>query len=191
MAVQVSAAVRQQWQGMRTRLLAARQASGVTQEEAASALGVVDRSLRDWERGYDTPSLPHLIGWAYYLSLRLVITGPGDDPIAPAARSQDGESFLAQELQRLVIPLWNRRRAARLSQTDLAVILGVSRSSVMRWESTAQTPMVFSLIAWADRLGCRITLAPEAAPGTRSPTGTPRKIAAVSRSFPTAAVDRP
>lgn len=49
-----------------------------------------------------------------------------------------------------------RRRAAKLTQEDVATILGVSRQTVGKWESGKATPELDKLISLCDLLGCSL-----------------------------------
>lgn len=156
----VGARVRRRLGALQRQLAAARFAAGMAPETLAELLGVTLRGLRSWERCYKNPSTPHLIWWAYTFRLRLAITTP--DAPAPAVVSRvslgPGESLVDHEVRRLATFLKRLREARRISQTDLALMIGVSRSSLQRWEDGLQTPTMLFLIAWADRLGCRLDL---------------------------------
>jgi len=143
---------------IQSQLLSARLALLIQQQTLSDWLGVASRTLRDWEKGYDTPSLKHLIGWARHLGLRLIIMDPLGSPDASPAVPEDCEPFELIEMRRLALPLERSRRARELSQGDLALLLGVSRSTVQRWEDVEKFPRPIALIAWASRLKCSVRL---------------------------------
>lgn len=153
-----SAAAGRRLNEIQSQLLSARHAVKLPQQTLSDLLGVAARSLRDWEKGYDTPSMKHLITWADLLGFRLVVVDPlrSSEP-APVELESD-KSILQHEMQRLVEPLRSKRKAQKLSQSDLAFLLRVSRASVQRWEDAEKFPRPIALIAWADRLGCSLEL---------------------------------
>ena len=158
MELRGSAGARRRLGEMQSQLLSARHAASLPQQTLSDALGVAARTLRDWEKGYDTPSLKHLITWADALGFRLVVVDPLEGSDQEVVEAEDGEPFERHEMRRLTRPLWTRRRARRLSQGDLALLLGVSRASVQRWEDADKFPRPIALIAWAGRLECSIEL---------------------------------
>lgn len=158
MELRGGAGARRRLTEIQSQLLAARHSAGLAQQTLSEFLGVASRTLRDWEKGYDSPSLKHLIGWAYALEFRIAIVDPPAIPeLAPVAL-QDGESLELHEMRRLTRPLWRRRRERKLSQGDLALLLGVSRSSIQRWEDSEKFPQPVALIAWAGRLEYSVEL---------------------------------
>ncbi|MEY9931144.1 transcriptional regulator with XRE-family HTH domain [Catenulispora sp. GP43] len=153
-----STGARRRLNEIQSQLLSARHDAGLTQLTLSALVGVASRSLRDWEKGRDTPSLRHLINWANALEFRLAIVDPlTNTPHSPVA-SQDDDPFEIHELRRLTMPLESIRRQRELSQGDLALLLGVSRSSVQRWEDAEKFPRPATLIAWAGRLKCAVRL---------------------------------
>lgn len=143
---------------IQAQLLSARQTAKLPQRTLSERLGVASRTLRDWEKGYDTPSLRHLILWAHALEFRLVIVDPLSSAQPPSFEQKFEESLELRELRRLAYPLWRRRKARKLSQADLALLLGVSRASVQRWEDAEKFPRPIALIAWAGRLDYSVAL---------------------------------
>jgi transcriptional regulator with XRE-family HTH domain len=158
MELRGGAGARKRLTEIQSQLLAARHAAGLAQQTLSEWLGVASRTLRDWEKGYDSPSLKHLIGWAYALGFRLAIVDPPTRPELSPVELQNGESFELHEMRRLTRPLWTRRRERKLSQSDLALLLGVSRSSIQRWEDSEKFPQPVALIAWAGRLEYSVEL---------------------------------
>lgn len=143
---------------IQAQLLSARHAAKMSQQSLSDQLHVASRTLRDWEKGYDTPSMKHLITWAHLLGFRLVIVDPLESSEPAPVELESDESFLHHEMRRLVEPLWRNRKARNLSQRDLALLLGVSRASVQRWEDSEKFPRPIALIAWAGRLDCSVAL---------------------------------
>ena len=158
MELRGAAAARQQLFNMQEQLYEFRRTLGVRQMDAAHLLGVADRTFRDWEKCYDSPGQPHLINWAYALGHRLALTDRDYNPeLSMSVTLKNGESFALHETRRLMVPLWRRRKNRRLSQTDLAVLLGSSRASVQRWEVDGCCQPVV-MVAWARRLDFSIGL---------------------------------
>ena len=153
-----SAGARRRLSEIHSQLLSARHAARLTQEMISDLLGVTSRTLRDWERDRDTPSLKHLISWAYALGFRLMVVDPSRPSRLSPVALKDDESLELHELRRLATPLAANRRARELSPGDLALLLGVSRSSVRRWEDGEKFPRPVALIAWASRLKCSVRL---------------------------------
>jgi len=144
---------------MQAELLAARTGAGIGQQELARHLGVTPRSLRDWEKAYDVPSTRHFLGWAGRLGRRLTLVESQETPgILPVVRLDDGEAWERHETRRLVAVLRARREERGWTQTDMGLLLGVSRSSVQRWEDVEKSPQAISLAAWAHRLDFRLAL---------------------------------
>ncbi|MEZ0113605.1 transcriptional regulator with XRE-family HTH domain [Catenulispora sp. EB89] len=143
---------------IQSQLLTTRHTAGLAQQTLSEWLGVASRTLRDWEKGYDSPSLKHLISWAYALSFRLAIVDPLISSEFSPVILENGESFELHEMRRLTRPLCFRRKERRLSQGDLALLLGVSRSSIQRWEDSEKFPQPVALIAWAGRLEYSVEL---------------------------------
>ena len=159
-SVTTGPAVRRRLAAIQRRLLVARKAAGLSQEKLAGVLGVSSRSLRDWERGYDIPGLAHLIDWARVLGFRLVLVELEAGPVLAPVSLGPGESLVEHEVGRMAVPLKVRREERGISQTDLGLIVGVTRSSLQRWEDRQQIPVAVSLVSWADRLGYTVGLMP-------------------------------
>lgn len=160
MALRVNAAVQRRSNAIQGQLLAAREAAGISRETLCGRLKVSSRTLRDWERNYDSPSFTNLVNWARELGFRLGVTDrAGDSEPLPAA-PEDDAPWEVQEMRRLAPRLKSRRLARKISQTDLGLIVGVSRSSLQRWEDGEQLPRLIALIVWADRLDLIVELHP-------------------------------
>ena len=165
MVLRAGAAESQQLKYMQLGLADTRVKTRVKQQDLARYLGVVDRSLRDWEKAYDSPSTPHLIGWAGALGYRFILVEADVDPEAlPPVCLCDGETWVLHEIRRLIAVLRTNRQARRWSQTDLALLLRVSRASVQRWEDREKWPRPLPLLVWAGRLDYRLTLIRDGSP---------------------------
>lgn len=159
MQLRVNAATRQRLVAVQTQLADVRREAGMGRATLAELLGVKERSVRDWERCYDHPSTQNLVGWGYVFDLRLVFRELViREPLVPVSLAH-GETLVKHEMRRLASPLKKRRTEKGTSQTDLALTVGVSRSSLQRWEDCDQTPTVLCLATWADRLGFTVGLA--------------------------------
>lgn len=143
---------------IQSQLWSARQAAKLQQQVLSDLLGVASRTLRNWEKGYDSPSLRHLITWAHALGFRLAIVDPPESPELSPVTLENGETFELHEMRRLAEPLWIKRRELRLTQDDLALLVGVSRSSIRAWEEAEKFPQPVALIAWASRLEYSVEL---------------------------------
>ncbi|WP_194909176.1 helix-turn-helix transcriptional regulator [Catenulispora rubra] len=171
MGLRVNAAVQRRSNAIQLQLLAAREAAGLSRETLSELLRVSNRTLRDWERRYDSPGFANLLNWARELGFRLAIVDRlgGSEP-SPAPQ-EDDVPWEVHEMRRLAPQLKSRRLARKISQTDLGLIVGVSRSSLQRWEDGEQLPRLIALIVWADRLDLVVELHPAAEHG---PTRIPR-----------------
>lgn len=158
MSVRVNATTRGRARSLQAELLAARETAGIAREALASRLEVSPRTLRDWERRYDSPGLENMFSWARELGFRLVLEDRlGQVAFLPAAMAQ-GDDWRLQEMRRMIPLLKSRRRDRKVSQTDLSLILGVSKSSLQRWEDGDQLPRLIALVVWTDRLDYRLAL---------------------------------
>lgn len=155
MTLRTGAATKQRLNALQKQLYEARLADDIDRDVLAEKLQVELRTLRDWERRYDWPSLVHAVSWALALGFRFEVTGHSTSEDLPEL---DAEAFAQFEMRRLASVLKPLRITQRLSQTDLALIIGVSRSSLLRWEDGPQLARLPALIVWADRLGETIGL---------------------------------
>ena len=60
------------------------------------------------------------------------------------------------EYKSMVEQLVIYRHEVKLSQEDLAAIIGVTNSLVHKWEQYKRIPSGFMLSCWVDSLGCKI-----------------------------------
>ncbi|MFD0635429.1 helix-turn-helix transcriptional regulator [Catenulispora yoronensis] len=158
--LRVNAAMQRRLDSIQTKLLLARQASAITRETLADDLGIAKRTLRDWETCYDSPSLAHALNWASRLGYQLTLADRlGKAKPEPVAA--EGEApWELREMRRLTPPLKSRREARKISQEDLALIIGVARSTLRRWEDGEQLSRLIALIVWSDRLDFTLDLEP-------------------------------
>lgn len=70
------------------RIRQARKDRGYTQAELAAAVGITRGACGQWERGYTTPSVDHLVRIAVTLTIRFewLATGRGDREYDPSVR---------------------------------------------------------------------------------------------------------
>lgn len=82
------------------RISLAREATGLSEAEAAQRLGVLARSWTSWERDRDVPRANRLATMAGILgvSLSWLLSGDGDGPAEPAEAASTDDA--AQELMR-------------------------------------------------------------------------------------------
>jgi transcriptional regulator with XRE-family HTH domain len=174
MGLRVNAAVQRRSNAIQSQLLMAREAAGLPREVLSELLHVSSRTLRDWERRYESPSFTNLLHWARELGFGLAIVDRLGDPEPLPAAPEDDAPWEVQEMRRLAPQLKSRRLARKISQTDLGLIVGVSRSSLQRWEDGEQLPRLIALILWADRLDLAVELHPLAEHGrNQRPNSTP------------------
>lgn len=161
MVLRITVAAQRRLREIQTQLLLARRAAELTQTSLSSLAGVSTRALQAWEKGSDAPNVDHLLCWVRELGFRIAITESAGGSATPmVAELQDGDSWEAREMRRLALPLRTRRRERKLSQADLGLLIGVSRSSLQRWEDGNMFPRSIALIVWADRLGYSVELEP-------------------------------
>ncbi|MBS2554086.1 transcriptional regulator [Catenulispora sp. NL8] len=160
MVLRVNAAAQRRLNAIQGQLLAARLAAKMSQEALGEVLGVTSRSLRDWEKHYDSPSLGHAFDWAQRLGFRLALADRLVEATAFPVEVKHHHIWQMQEYRLLAPFLKARRRARKISQTDLGLIVGVTRSTLQRWEDGEQFPRLIGLIVWADRLDYSVELQP-------------------------------
>ncbi len=117
-----------------TAIRAARTAAGLTQDALAARLGVAQSSVAQWEREMAAPTLDHFLAMTHAF-------GVGGAGLLTAAPGRLGASIRA------------RRRAAGLSQEELAGLLGVLQSSVAQWERGATAPTLDHFLAMTHAFG--------------------------------------
>ncbi|MEY9854893.1 transcriptional regulator with XRE-family HTH domain [Catenulispora sp. GAS73] len=133
--------------------MARRRRNAFHRRPALSArLGVTVSTLSDWEAGRDAPTLLHLIRWALMFDLRLVICGEDGDYPLPELGDE------AYEARRLLHALGDIRRGLSVTQLRLSERLGVTETTIHRWEHALRHPRMLSLMRWAHELGCVIQL---------------------------------
>jgi transcriptional regulator with XRE-family HTH domain len=170
MGLRVTAAAQRRLSEIQSRLLLARRTAELSQEKVSTRAKVSSRALQDWEKGFDSPNLDHLISWAYELGFRLALEDPsGTDTQLPPLGPEADESWETSEMRRLVLPLRSRRLGWKLSQADLGLLIGVSRSSLQRWEDVQMFPRSLALIVWASRLEFTVDLQPTIEQGIEFP----------------------
>ena len=111
MALRVGSAVRRRLNAMQRQLEVARQAAGMERQVLAGSLGVTPRTLRDWERCYETPSMPNLIGWAHAFGFRLTLVDRQGAVMLPPVPLPSGLSLVEHEVGRFAVALKARREA--------------------------------------------------------------------------------
>lgn len=140
---------------MQHQLYEARLAAGTSREDLAKRLGVVPKTLRDWERAYDSPRLTFAMSWAWEFGYRFEIVG---HPMAELLPHLAGEELAKHELRHLAAVLEAAREGLRLTQKDLALMVGVTRSSMTRWCNASMPPRLLALHVWAYRVNEKVGL---------------------------------
>ena len=157
MALRVDGLAEWMLSGILHALREERLARGCTQDVLAGALSVRGPAICAWETETNAPSLDHLILWAAAIDRRLVIVDRRVE-LRSDVRQLPGESWVRSERRRLADPLGKRRNDRGVTHLTLATCIGVSRSSVQRWESAEVPPRPIALIVWAQALGCSLGL---------------------------------
>jgi transcriptional regulator with XRE-family HTH domain len=139
-------------------LRSARRDARLSQNELACSLPVRGRAISEWETGLMEPTLEHLIQWSCVLGRRLVVVGQDSKLQEGPARPRAGEAWEVFERRRLAVPLRNRRLDLGLTQTELGMLVNVSRDSIQRWEHARVPPRPIALIIWAQKLGYSVAL---------------------------------
>jgi len=132
---------------------------GLALPELASLVEVSQRTVLDWERAYEQPAMLTAMRWAAVLDMRFIIrSARSDHDFTPL--SQPGQQLPApeQDWLRLCAPLKQLRVDRGLSQTELGLVTGVSRSSIQRCEDGTQYPRLLLLTAMANQFGCVLDL---------------------------------
>jgi len=169
--LRVDAAAERALDDLIAELHAARSARKRSQEAVAARLPVRGRAISEWETRAVTPKLRYLILWSDALNCSLAIVGPDGYERKGSARQRPGEAWEAFERRRLASPMRERRRTANLSQDAAGELVGVSGSSVQRWELAIAIPRPIALIVWARTFGFNLVLREQSA-------RTPREVSA-------------
>jgi transcriptional regulator with XRE-family HTH domain len=121
----------------------ARLANGTTEREVASALGVPEEQVRDWEYGRESPSLPQLETLAYYLDVPIsrfwsttTISAEQEEQAVPQGQYNELRNRI------IGVMLTAARREAQLSQEELAKNTGLTPEQVAAYE-LGQQPIPF------------------------------------------------
>ncbi len=154
----------------------ARLAKGVTEVEVASALGVPEGQIRDWELGRGSPSLPQLEVLAYYLDVPVShFWSTKTISSEQAARQVPQQTY--NELRDRVIGamLTTARKEAKLSQEEVAQATGLTVEQIAAYEfgqqpiplpeltslSTAVRKPISYFLEDSNRIGSWLTLKEE------------------------------
>jgi DNA-binding transcriptional regulator YiaG len=158
MGLRVNKVARRQVKVLQAQLYAAREQAGLSAAVFSGVLGINSKTLRKWEKGHSSPGLTFMLRWTRELGLRLVITDRLTQEDLTPLRPEDSIPWEEQEVRRLAAPLKSRRLDRGLSQTELGLCVGVSRSSLQRWEDADQLPRIIALAVVVDRLDCVLGL---------------------------------
>ena len=142
-------------------LVAARERRALSQRRLSALLGLTEIVVSKWECKLDTPSTEHFVRWGAFLGYELVLVDPADKPIVDRPDVLPQEPFEHYEVRRIALALKAARQDAGFTQKALGAELAVSKRTVWLWESSRRGPRLKHLLAWADRLGCRIVLEPQ------------------------------
>ncbi len=136
----------------------ARLAAGRTLKETAAALRISPRTLRAYEEGRKSPSLPELAALAYFLQVPLDHFW-GRDIISsdtPPILKLPLEDLLATHQTFIARRLREAREQAGLSLKDLAARTGISASRLAEYEKGERPVPAVELELIADELGLKL-----------------------------------
>jgi transcriptional regulator with XRE-family HTH domain len=113
----------------------ARLANGVTEAEVASALGVSEDQVRDWEYGRESPSLPQLETVAYYLgvpvshfwSTKTLDSEHDERKVPPQTYNELRDRVIG-------VMLTGARQEAKLSREEVAAATGLTEAQIADYE---------------------------------------------------------
>ncbi len=140
------------------QLVVAREQRALSQRRLSVRLGLHDLVVGRWECGLDAPATENFVRWARMVGYSVVLVGPDGRPIEDRPTVLPGEAVEHFEVRRLALALKAVRVSAGFTQKALGRELCVSTQTVLCWENGWRGPRVKHLLAWADRLGCRIVL---------------------------------
>ena len=139
-----------------TELHTARLSGGHSREKIAKALNVKVETVASWENRRRIPTLINLAGFGRELGLRLAIVGR-DGRVRPGrAAVKPDEPWAHREIRRLGAALRGERHAKALAQEAVATAAGISKWSVVQFESGHVHPRPAMLAAWAAALDCQV-----------------------------------
>jgi transcriptional regulator with XRE-family HTH domain len=113
----------------------ARLAKGTHQHDVAAALGVTEETVRDWEYGTSSPSLPQLEVLAYYLGVP-VSHFWNSKTMSEAQQERTVPEEQYNELRNRLIgtKLLMARQDAKLSREELATMTGITPDQIEAYE---------------------------------------------------------
>ncbi len=142
--------------GWVTELHTARLSGGHPREKIAKALNVKVETVASWEYRRRIPTLINLAGFGRELGLRLVVVGR-DGRVRPGRTAvKPDEPWSHREIRRLGAALRGERQARTIAQEAVAAATGVSKWSVVQFESGHIHPRPAVLAAWAAALDCHV-----------------------------------
>ncbi len=136
----------------------ARLAAGRSLKETAAALRISPRTLRAYEEGRKSPSLPELAALAYFLQVPLDHFWGHDiisDDVPPIFKLPL-EDLLAQHHAHIAQRLREARAKAGLSLKDLATRTGISASRLAAYEKGERAAPAVELELVAEVLGLKL-----------------------------------
>lgn len=124
---------------------ARRFALGLSVSEVAARIGVSEGSVRDWEQGRYVPRSPAALG-AYVQLLQSACLTDSDLTGYQATHAERREVWTPDRIRAL-------RCELRLTQRELAALLGIAGGTVSNWESGRQVPTA----RWTTRMASLAT----------------------------------
>ncbi|ACU77404.1 transcriptional regulator, XRE family [Catenulispora acidiphila DSM 44928] len=149
------------------KLRSVRRSARISQAALSHHIGVLGKTISEWENLRLDPTLVNLTRWSDALGWCLVVIGPDGKVLLPEPLwLLPGETRDSFGLRRLAGPLKSRRQDLPSSQKGLGRLVGVSGSSISYWELVRIPPRSIAQFVWAQKLGCSIALWPNELSGT-------------------------
>lgn len=134
-----------------SKLAARREALGLTKTQLAGELGVTRDTVRRWESGQASPASATLLRWKAALGEELEVP----EVVQPTG---DTEGFDHPDWTKMRTTLVRMRRAASMTQGEVAAEMGVTGNTLSLWENGHRTPDVKHLIGWAAVFGLGVEI---------------------------------
>lgn len=104
--------------------------------------------------------MAHAMSWAYSIGCRFTLRDRLSQVEYIPLTLDAASDWPMREFSHLAKPLKARRGTRKLSQTDLSLMIGVTRSTMRRWEDGVHMPRLLLMIMWADKLDFSVELIP-------------------------------
>jgi transcriptional regulator with XRE-family HTH domain len=136
-----------------------RRSRGLSLSDMAALVDTSSASISRWESGLLCPGVVSLVRWSAVLGYGLELFDACDTPITANCPPFSGEDLDGYRVRYLAAQLATVRRLRELTQTDIALLLGISVHTLANREAGAPRLSVCRLIRHADALEeCRLGL---------------------------------